>query len=74
MIRTQVSLGRGDYEAAKTEARRLGIPFAELVRRALRGILPVRSKKPWMKYAGMVRSGDAASSRTIDEVVYGHER
>ncbi len=25
----------------------------------------------WMRYAGLVESGDARSSQTVDEVVYG---
>jgi hypothetical protein len=28
-------------------------------------------QKPWMKYAGMVESGDPNSSLNIDAVVYG---
>jgi len=72
MVRTQVSLNEEEYEAAKEEAGRLGISFAELVRRSLRQILPVDESKPWMRFAGMVESGDPDSSRRIDEVVYGH--
>jgi hypothetical protein len=64
-------LERSEYEKAKAEAGRLGISFADLVRRALRTVVPLDSRKPWMKYAGMVESGDRKSSRTIDEVVYG---
>jgi hypothetical protein len=73
MIRTQVSLSESDYAAAKREARRLGISLAELLRRSLRTLLPADQSKPWMRYAGMVESGDARSSRRIDEVVYGHK-
>ncbi len=36
MIRTQISLSVEEYEAAKREARRLGISLAELLRRSLR--------------------------------------
>ena len=71
MVRTQISLSEEEYAAAKQEAERLGISFAELLRRSLRGILPADESKPWMRYAGMVETGDAASSRTIDDVVYG---
>lgn len=77
MIRTQISLDRDDYHAAKREARRLGVSLAELFRRALRATLPVKAEptnQPWMKYAGMVESGDPDSSRRIDEVIYGDER
>jgi len=71
MIRTQISLTEDEYTAAKREARRLGISLAELLRRSLRTVLPVNDSKPWMRYAGMVESGDSASSQHIDDVVYG---
>lgn len=71
MVRTQISLTEQEYAAAKREAARLGISLAELLRRSLRTVLPVDESKPWMRYAGMVETGDAASSRTIDDVVYG---
>ena len=61
------------YDAAKREARRLGISMAELLRRSLRNLLPVDESKPWMRYAGMVESGDPESSRNVDRVVYGQE-
>jgi hypothetical protein len=73
MVRTQISLREHEYEAAKEEARRLGISLAELLRRSLRSILPTDDSKPWMRYAGMVDSGDPSSSQRIDEVVYGHK-
>ena len=73
MIRTQISLTETEYAAAKREARRLGISLAELLRRSLRTVLPVDETKAWMRYAGMVESGDPASSRNIDEVVYGRK-
>ena len=61
------------YREAKREARRLGISFAELVRRALAQVLSDQAavKEPWMRYAGSVESGDPDASRTVDEVVYG---
>ena len=73
MIRTQVSLTDQEYQAAKREARRLGISLAELLRRSLRSVTPVDESKPWMRYAGMVESGDRESSRRIDDVIYGHK-
>ncbi|MEM7482547.1 MAG: ribbon-helix-helix protein, CopG family [Acidobacteriota bacterium] len=73
MVRTQISLPAEEYEAAKAEARRLGISFAEYLRRALRATLPVDESKPWMKMAGMVDAGDPEASQRIDEVVYGHK-
>lgn len=74
MSRTQISLSEAEYQAAKTEAARLGISLAEFLRRGLWGMLPVDQSKPWMRYAGMVESGDPQSSARIDEVVYGAER
>lgn len=73
MIRTQISLSEREYRAAKSEARKLGISLAELLRRSLRSILPGDSSKPWMRYAGMVETGDSDSSRHIDEIVYGRK-
>lgn len=73
MIRTQVSLSDAEYEAAKAEAERLGISLAELLRRSLRTLLPADESRPWMRYAGMVESGDPQSSRRIDDIVYGHK-
>ena len=71
MVRTQISLTEGEYEAAKQEAARLGISLAELLRRSLRGVLPVDESKPWMRYAGMIESGDPETSQRIDDIVYG---
>lgn len=73
MIRTQISLNKEEYEAAKHEARRLGISLAALLRRSLRSVLPADQDRPWMRYAGMVETGDSRSSRRIDDVVYGHK-
>ena len=73
MIRTQISLSEEEYEAAKIEAQRLGISLAELVRRSVRTMLSVDEKKPWMRYAGMIESGDSKSSQHIDEIVYGQK-
>ncbi len=73
MLRTQISLSQEDYDAAKAEAARLGISLAELMRRALRAALPGDHSKPWMRYAGMVESGDPESSLHIDDLVYGRK-
>jgi Ribbon-helix-helix protein, copG family len=71
MIRTQVSLDKQEYALAKKEAKALGISVAEFVRRAVRDRLPISEGPPWMRYAGMVESGDSNSSLSIDDVVYG---
>lgn len=71
MIRTQISLPKQEYELAKKEARALGISVAEFVRRAVRERLPISQGPSWMRYAGMVESGDAQSSTSIDKIVYG---
>jgi len=71
MIRTQISLDEQKSALVKKEAAALGISVAELVRRALRQVLPVNSQAPWMRYAGFVESGDPNSSQSIDEIVYG---
>lgn len=73
MIRTQISLSDEEYSAAKREAQRLGISLAELLRRSLRGVLPIDESKPWMRYAGIVESGNPHSSREIDDIVYGQK-
>src|SRR3989442_998404 len=73
MIRTQISLTKPEYEAAKREAARVGVSLAELLRRSLRTVIPVDESKPWMRYAGMVESGDVPSSRHLDDVVYGQK-
>jgi hypothetical protein len=71
MIRTQISLPKQEYALAKKEAKALGISVAEFVRRAVRERLPIFEGPSWMRYAGMVESGDAHSSTSIDEIVYG---
>jgi hypothetical protein len=71
MIRTQVSLDEREYALAKKEAKALGIPVAEYVRRAIRETLPATGAGPWMRYAGFVESGDRRSSQSIDDIVYG---
>ena len=73
MIRTQISLTETEYSAAKREAERLGISLAKLLRRSLCTMLPADEAKPWMRYAGMVESGDPRSSQNVDDVVYGQK-
>jgi hypothetical protein len=73
MVRTQISLTEREYKEAKREAARLGISLAELLRRSLRTVLPADASKPWMRYAGMIETGDRKASQTIDDVVYGQK-
>lgn len=73
MIRTQISLTEEEYRAAKLEAKRLGISLAELLRRSLRTVISADTSNPWMRYAGIVESGDSRSSQLIDEVIYGQK-
>ncbi len=73
MIRTQISLDEQEYAELKDEARALGIPAAEFVRRAIREALPPRGEGPWMKFAGFVETGNPRSSQSIDEIVYGQK-
>ena len=71
MIRTQISLDEEEYRLAKEQAQALSISVAELVRRAVREVLPPTGQGPWMRFAGLVETGDSQSSRSIDDVVYG---
>jgi hypothetical protein len=71
MLRTQVSLDEQDYKLAKKEAAALGISVAEYVRRAIQSALPPSGRPRWMRYAGLVESGNPQSSQSIDEIVYG---
>jgi hypothetical protein len=73
MLRTQISLDPEDYKSAQREAAALGISLAEYVRRAIRNALPPAARPRWMRYAGLVESGNPQSSRSIDEIVYGRK-
>ncbi len=74
MIRTQISLEEVEFRLVKQEASALGISTAEFVRRALRQMLPAKEGAPWMRYAGLVESGDERSSKKLDDLVYGSKR
>ncbi len=73
MIRTQISLSEQEYHAAKREAGRLGISMAKLFRHSLRTLLPDDISKPWMRYAGIIETGDPMASQKIDDIVYGQK-
>jgi Ribbon-helix-helix protein, copG family len=76
MIRTQVSLEKEAYEAAKAEAERTGISLAEFFRRSVAAALGEcsRRKRPWLRHAGVLNSGDSSASGTVDQVVYRRPR
>ena len=76
MIRTQISLEKEAYDAAKAESERKGISFAEFLRRSVAAALGEgsRRKRPWLRHAGALTSGDPNASRTVDQVVYGRPR
>jgi hypothetical protein len=71
MIRIQLRLDKQHYALIKKKAKALGVPIAELVRRAVRQTLPPRDQPPWMCYAGFVISGNTRSGQLIDDIVYG---
>jgi hypothetical protein len=73
MLRTQISLDEREYRLAKKEAATLGISVAEYVRRAIQSALPPTAQPRWMRYAGLVESGNPKSSQSIDEIVYGNK-
>ena len=74
MIRTQISLSEEEYRAAKAEAARLGVSLAELLRRSVRHMLPADETRPWMRYAGMVETGETDASQKIDALVYSQKK
>jgi len=76
MIRTQISLDEQAYREAKAEARRQGISLAEFLRRAVRVALPARRRdgRGWLRYGGVMASGDPDASRSVNAVVYGRPR
>lgn len=75
MVRTQISLDEEAYRNAKAEAKRQGISLAEFLRRAVRlSLPPLPSARPWMRYAGILASGDRDASAGVDDVVYGRPR
>lgn len=75
MIRTQISLDEDSYERARAEADRLGISFAELVRRAIGRHLGGRGEDhPWTRYAGAIEDAGRDASSSVDRVVYGRDR
>lgn len=77
MVEIPISLTEEEYKRAKEEAEVYGISVAELLHRGVQYVIPVRrplpanGENPWMKYAGMVESGDPHSSQHIDDVIYG---
>jgi hypothetical protein len=69
MIRTQASLDKDLYRAARAEAKRRAISFAELCRRALARIVAPSGgrEEPWMRYLGCLDSEREQESRRRPE-------
>jgi len=59
----KVTLAIGNEVVAKARNRAKTIPSG-MTERSL------AAKKPWMRFVGMVESGDARSSQSIDDIVY----
>ena len=58
------SVDEHDYMLAKKHAQVLRISGEAL---------PMLGQGSWMKFAGLVETGDPQSSQSIDELVYGHQ-
>ena len=74
MIRVETRLSEQQYSQAKQEASRLGMSVPQFLRHALNSTLSLNANKPWMRYAGMVASGNSRSSRDIDAIAYDTKR
>jgi hypothetical protein len=73
MIRTTISFDSDLYEQASKCAKRKGISFAELCRRAVAEVVARESfKQPWMAFAGIF-DGSEGDSKSIDSVVHDRE-
>ena len=76
MVRTQISFDSEEYERARTLAKKRGISLAELCRRGLREAAARENRassdprKPWMRHAGTLASGDERASESVDTIVY----
>ncbi len=73
MIRTQIRLDATEYKLLKEQSRALGVSLEEIIRRAIRDVLPHDNRGAWMRFAGLVESGDSRLSQSVDEVAYGVE-
>ena len=73
MIRTQVSMSEEEYRAAKRRQSDSVSRSQSCCGSSLRNVLPADESAPWMRYAGMIESGDPHSSQRIDEIVYGQK-
>ena len=74
MVKAHVSFDENLYQAAREEAARQGISFAELCRQALADALEHRDEdKPWMRFSGILEGDDPDASLTVNEVVYNRE-
>jgi hypothetical protein len=73
MIRTHISFDADLYERARKSAKRNGISFAELCRRAVAEVVARESsKQPWMSFAGIFE-GSEGDSESVDSIAYARE-
>jgi hypothetical protein len=73
MKRVTVRLTDEEYYQAVREAKKQGLTMSGFLRRSLRDLLPIVNPAPWMRFAGMIQSGDSESSQRVDEIVYGDD-
>jgi hypothetical protein len=73
IVRRQISFDANLYSQAQASAKRRGISFAVLCRRAVVEVIARESPdRPWMSFAG-VFEGSEGDSRSVDSVVYDRE-
>jgi hypothetical protein len=70
-MRYHSNADEAEYQLAKKENGCSVSPHRNLCLAPFVQSLPAAGKAPWMRYAGFVESGDPASSRSVDDVVYG---
>jgi len=73
MVRRQIPFDADLHAQAQASAKRRGISFAELCRRAVAEVIARESPdRPWMSFAG-VFEGCEGDSGSVDSVVYDRE-
>ena len=81
MVRTQLYLPEKLYKTLKAKAKEKGITFAGLVRIYLEDEFMEEDKKksllqayPFMKYVGIISSGECNTNEEIDKFLYDEEQ